>query len=155
MKAKTVQLDSLTVQIGRAEQFVTQRKEFDGLMSEKLFTSPQLDSLSNIAGFADRNRALGDLSYSANGKYDSNTAMAITFIGLLFIFFECLPVFVKLLSARGPYDHIIGNVETREILASDKDLEVETSVLENIHSTRIDTETSFRKERIMRDANKI
>lgn len=155
LKAKSVQQDSLNAQIARADQFVAGRKQFDGLMSEKLFTSKQLDSLASVAGFADRNRALGELSYSANGKYDSNTAMAVTFIGLLFIFFECLPVFVKLLSARGPYDHAVGNIETRETFSSDKDLDVEIQVLENIHSTRIETESSVRKARIQRDANEV
>jgi hypothetical protein len=94
---------------------VDDRKQFDGLLSERLYTGKQLDSLTSIAGFADRNWALGQLSFSPNGKKDLNTSLAVTFIGLLFVFFECLPVFVKLMSSRGPYDHSVQNVETSQI----------------------------------------
>ncbi|KAI9549137.1 hypothetical protein GHT06_007008 [Daphnia sinensis] len=107
------------------EKFVQNRKEFDGLMSDKLYTTKQLDSLSSIAGFADRNWALGQLSYNVDGTRDNNTAMAVTFIGLLFIFFECLPVFVKLMSSSGPYDYAIKNIEIVQQHQSDKNKDYE------------------------------
>lgn len=154
LKSKNILLDTLNAHIAKGELFVADRKQFDGLMSEKLYTSDQLDSLANVAGFADRNWALGQLHYSANGKYDSSTAMAITFIGLLFIFFECLPVFVKLMSARGPYDHSISNIEEQDVMVSDRDLSVEKDVLSNIHPTRIETESAVRTERIRRNAGR-
>ena len=107
LKQREQNLDTLTADLRKAERFIDARKSFDGLMTEKLYTSKELDSLSNIAGFADRNWALGQLSFNADGSRDTNTSMAVTFIGLLFIFFECLPVFVKLMSGRGAYDHAI------------------------------------------------
>lgn len=94
LKQRQQNLDTLSQEVRKLEQFVDNRKEFDGLMTEKLLTKKQLDSLSNIAGFADRNWALGQLSFNVDGTRDTNTAIAVTFIGLLFIFFECLPVFV-------------------------------------------------------------
>lgn len=132
-------LDTLTSDVRTLEKFVDGRKQFDGLMTEKLYTGKQLDSLSSIAGFADRNWALGQLSFNRDGTRDTNTALAVTFIGLLFIFFECLPVFVKLMSSRGPYDHSVANLETAEIYASDKDKDYEIAVIDGVHDTRIST----------------
>lgn len=138
-------LDTLSADVRRLENFVDGRKQFDGLMTEKIFTSKNLDSLANIAGFADRNWALGQLSFSPNGKPDPSTAMAVTFIGLLFIFFECLPVFVKLMSSRGPYDKSIENIETAQIYESDKDKDFEVTVIDGVHDTRTTTEINKRK----------
>ncbi len=108
-------------------------------MTEKLYTTKQLDSLSSIAGFADRNWALGQLGHNVDGTRDLNTAIAITFIGLLFIFFECLPVFVKLMSSRGPYDYAIENIEIAQIHVSNKDKDFEVEVTDGVHETRVDT----------------
>lgn len=148
LKQKQINLDTLALQIKNIEQFVNNRKEFDGLMEEKLFTKSQLDSLSNIAGFADRNWALGQLSFNADGTRDNNTAMAVTFIGLLFIFFECLPVFVKLMSDRGPYDHAIANIEVTQIHLSNKDKAFEIEVADGIHETRVLSGIEKRKAEI-------
>ncbi len=141
-------LDTLSAEVRRLENFVDGRKQFDGLMTEKIFTSKELDSLANIAGFADRNWALGQLSFSPNGKPDLSTSMAITFIGLLFIFFECLPVFVKLMSSRGPYDRSVENVETSQIYESDKDKDFEVTVIDGVHDTRTATEIANRKNKL-------
>jgi hypothetical protein len=138
-------LDTLSAEVRRAENFIAGRKEFDGLMTEKIFTSKALDSLASLAGFADRNWALGQLSISPNGKRDTTTSMAVTFIGLLFIFFECLPVFVKLMSSRGPYDRAIENIETSQIHESDKDKDFEVSVIDQVHDTRTSAEVLRRK----------
>lgn len=137
LKQREQVLDTLTSDLRRAEKFIADRKAFDGLMTEKLFTSKQLDSLSSIAGFADRNWALGQLSFNADGTKDMNTSLAVTFIGLLFIFFECLPVFVKLMSARGSYDHAIENAEKVQMYLSDKDRDVEISVSNQIQEERV------------------
>ncbi|RZK83153.1 MAG: DUF4407 domain-containing protein [Pedobacter sp.] len=141
-------LDTLSSEVRRLEGFVLNRKQFDGLMNEKLFTGKQLDSLADIAGFADRNWALGQLSFSPNGKRDDVTAMAVTFIGLLFIFFECLPVFVKLMSERGPYDRSVQNVETSQVHESDKDKDYEITVIDGVHDTRVSSEINQRKNRL-------
>ena len=143
---RTQNLDTLNAEIRRMEGFIADRKEFDGLLAERLYTGRQLDSLTSIAGFADRNWALGQLSFNPDGTKDVTTAMAVTFIGLLFIFFECLPVFVKMMSSRGPYDHSVGNMETVQEYASDKDRAFEVEVTDNVQETRVQTETEKRKE---------
>ncbi|MNL35942.1 hypothetical protein D3C87_1580040 [compost metagenome] len=75
-----------------------------------------------------------------------STYLAVTFIGLLFIFFECLPVFVKLMSSRGPYDRSVENIEQTQIYQSDKEREYETEVTDGVHETHVSTETEKRKE---------
>jgi Domain of unknown function (DUF4407) len=148
LKQREQNLDTLTADIRQLEKFVDGRKQFDGLMTEKLFTSKQLDSLSNIAGFADRNWALGQLSFNPDGSKDFNTSLAVTFIGLLFVFFECLPVFVKLMSARGSYDHAVENSEAVQNHLSDKDRDFEISVADQIQETRIQTTVAKKIEQL-------
>ncbi|MBB2150063.1 DUF4407 domain-containing protein [Pedobacter gandavensis] len=149
LKQREQNLDTLTADVRALEKFVDGRKQFDGLMTEKLYTGKQLDSLSNIAGFADRNWALGQLSFNTDGTRDVNTSLAVTFIGLLFIFFECLPVFVKLMSDRGPYDHSIKNLEAVQVYASDRDKDYEIAVMDGIQETRIETEIERRKRQLL------
>jgi len=146
IKQREVELDSLKANINKSESFVDKRKEFDGLFTEKLYTKKQLDSLANLAGFADRNWALGQLKFNVDGSSDSNTATAVTFIGLLFIFFECLPVFVKLMSARGPYDYATSDGDEVSIYQSKKDKDFHLEVADNIHETWVDSESAKRKE---------
>lgn len=150
LKQRQQNLDTLTKNIAKMESFVDQRKAFDGLMSEKLYTTKQLDSLSSIAGFADRNWALGQLSYNADGSQDNNTALAVTFIGLLFIFFECLPVFVKLMSSSGPYDYDVKNIETVGRYKSDKNRDYDIEVTDGIYETRVSTQIEKRKRQFGR-----
>lgn len=148
LKQREQDRDSLSANVSKLENFIDGRKQFDGLLSEKLYTGKQLDSLTSIAGFADRNWALGQLSFSPNGKRDLNTSLAVTFIGLLFVFFECLPVFVKLMSSRGPYDYAVQNIETAQIHESDKDKDFEVTVTDDVHDTRVTTEVARRKQRL-------
>jgi hypothetical protein len=151
LKAREQNLDSLNSNVRRLETFVNDRKKFDGLYSERLYTGKQLDSLTSIAGFADRNWALGQLSFNTNGTKDENTALAVTFIGLLFIFFECLPVFVKMLSSRGPYDRSVENVETAQNYASEKNRDFEVEVIDGVHATHVETEIERRKHRLRQE----
>lgn len=153
LKQRQQSLDTLTKKVAQMEKFVENRKEFDGLMSEKLYTTKQLDSLSSIAGFADRNWALGQLSYNVDGSRDNNTAMAVTFIGLLFIFFECLPVFVKLMSSSGPYDYAIKNIEIVQQHQSDKNKDYEIEVYDGIYETKVSTEIDKRKKNLVNSAS--
>lgn len=148
LKQREQNLDTLNVDVRQMEKFVDGRKQFDGLMSEKLFTSKQLDSLANIAGFADRNWALGQLSFNPDGSKDFNTSLAVTFIGLLFIFFECLPVFVKLMSARGSYDHAIENAEKVQIHLSDKDRDADITIADQIQDTKINLKAQRKIEEL-------
>ncbi|MGG5905579.1 DUF4407 domain-containing protein [Sphingobacterium daejeonense] len=51
----------------------------------------------------DQNAALTNLHKKPDGTVNKSTEYAVIFIALLFIFFECLPVFVKLMSGRDAY----------------------------------------------------
>ena len=84
-------------ELGLVDKIINTRKEIEGLNSTKLFSEKQLDSLSNVAGFADRNYALGQLSFNPDGSRDLDTYLAVSFISFLFILLECLPVFVKVM----------------------------------------------------------
>jgi hypothetical protein len=148
LKQRERNLDSVNANVSRMENFVAGRKQFDGLLSERLYTGKQLDSLANIAGFADRNWALGQLSFNTNGTRDNTTALAVTFIGLLFIFFECLPVFVKMMSSRGPYDRSVENLEDSQIYTSEKDRDYEIAVTDGVHDTRVSTQTEKQKRKL-------
>ncbi|WP_316798744.1 DUF4407 domain-containing protein [Pedobacter frigidisoli] len=146
IKQRETELDSLKASIAKSENFVDNRKEFDGLFNEKLYTKKQLDSLADVAGFADRNWALGQLKFNVDGSSDNNTATAVTFIGLLFIFFECLPVFVKLMSTRGPYDFALSDGDEVSVYLSKKDKDFHFEVADQIHGTRVDSESTKQKE---------
>ena len=148
LRQRQQNLDSLNADVRRLENFVDNRKQFDGLLSERLYTGKQLDSLTSIAGFADRNWALGQLSFNTNGTRDTTTALAVTFIGLLFIFFECLPVFVKMMSSRGPYDRSVENLEDSQNHTSGKDKDYEITVTDGVHDTRVSTEIDRQKRKL-------
>lgn len=76
--------------------------------------------------------------------------MAVTFIGLLFVFFECLPVFVKLMSARGPYDHEISNREAVYIHQSDRNRDYEIALEDQTQETRVGAGVAKRKADLTR-----
>ncbi|RYG21342.1 MAG: DUF4407 domain-containing protein [Chitinophagaceae bacterium] len=153
LRQREQNLDTLNSDVRGLEKFVDGRKQFDGLMTERLYTTKQLDSLSNIAGFADRNWALGQLSFNADGTRDTTTAIAVTFIGLLFIFFECLPVFVKLMSSPGPYDKSIDSLESVQMHGAGKDKDFGVEVADGIHETRVGTEVERRKNQLRRNSD--
>lgn len=146
LNEKTGRLGSVMSEITGMENYINRRRDLDGLTSEKLFSGKQLDSLSNVAGFADRNWALSQLSFNADGSRDVGTYLAISFIGLLFILFECLPVFVKLMSDRGPYDIALKNVEESAIHGSYKDKDHDIAVTDGIYDTRVETEIDKQKK---------
>jgi hypothetical protein len=148
LRQRQQNLDSLNAEVRKLENFVDGRKQFDGLLSEKLYTGKELDSLTSIAGFADRNWALGQLSFNTDGTRDTTTALAVSFIGLLFIFFECLPVFVKLMSSSGPYDRSVQNMESSQVHTSDKDRDFEITVTDGVHDTRVSTQIEKQKKHL-------
>jgi hypothetical protein len=148
LRQRQQNLDSLNSDVRRLESFVDNRKQFDGLLSERLYTGKQLDSLTSLAGFADRNWALGQLSFNTDGSRDTTTALAVTFIGLLFIFFECLPVFVKMMSSRGPYDRSVENLEDSQVHTSGKDRDFKNTVTDEVHETRVSTEVERQKRKL-------
>ncbi|WP_379026459.1 DUF4407 domain-containing protein [Parapedobacter deserti] len=141
-------LDTLRASVRQQEAYIAQRKQFEGLLDEQLLTGVQLDSAVNIAGFADRNAALGDLKYHADGSVNSANYWSITFIMLLFIFFECLPVFVKLMSARDAYDIALQSQLTIDNHRSGTDRDAEIAIIDGVHDTRVQQAIAKRKAQL-------
>ena len=146
LEEKENRLKEVTQNLGQMDNYLATRKDYEGLNSTRLFTEHQLDSLSSIAGFSDRNWALGQLTYNENGSRDLDTYLAISFIGWLFILFECLPVFVKLMSPKGPYDVAIGKISEANIHFAEKDKERDIAVTDNIYDHNVDTDIERRKK---------
>lgn len=143
---KEARLKEVTQNQGQLDQYLSARKDYEGLNSTRLFSEHQLDSLANIAGFSDRNWALGQLTYNENGTRDLDTYLAISFIGYLFILFECLPVFVKLMSPKGPYDVAIAKTAEANIHFAEKDKDRDISVTDNTYDHNVDTDIQRRKK---------
>jgi hypothetical protein len=114
LQEKEARLKTVTDNQDKMDQYLGARKDYEGLNNLRLFSEHQLDSLSNVAGFSDRNWALGQLSYNENGTRDLDTYLAESFISYLFILFECLPVFVKLMSPKGAYDVAVAKLSEAE-----------------------------------------
>ncbi|OCX52228.1 hypothetical protein BEL04_12145 [Mucilaginibacter sp. PPCGB 2223] len=132
----------------KMDSYLTQRKQLDGLNSVTLFNDHQLDSLANVAGFADRNWALGQLAFKDDGTKDLDTYLAESFIAYLFILFECLPVFVKLMSPKGPYDVALSRIEEANNYYADKDRDHEIAVTDETYDHRLKTAIDKRKQTI-------
>jgi hypothetical protein len=141
-------------ELGLVDKIINNRKEIEGLNSTKLFSENQLDSLSNVAGFADRNYALGQLSFNPDGSRDLDTYLAVSFISFLFILLECLPVFVKLMSDRGPYDVALGDIESVAVHQSARTREHQFTVTDDILDVRNLSEIEKQKFLIKRRASK-
>jgi hypothetical protein len=146
LNQKVQRLDAVRAEMAQLETFVLKRKELEGITTERMFSGKQLDSLANVAGFADRNWALGQLSFNTDGSRDWGTYMAIAFIGFLFILFECLPVFVKLMSPIGPYDIALQNVEHAAVHGSYKNKDLDIAVTDGVQDTKIETEIYKQKQ---------
>lgn len=146
LQEKEDRLKTVTENLGQMDQYLSQRKDYEGLNATRLFSEKQLDSLANVAGFADRNWALGQLSYNVDGSRDLDTYMAISFIGYLFILFECLPVFVKLMSPKGPYDTAIAKLAEANNHFADKDKDREIAVTDNTYDHGLDADIARRKQ---------
>ncbi len=136
---KELRLELIRKELLAMDTFFNKRKELDGLANQRMLSGKQLDSLANFAGFADRNRALGQLSYKEDGSRDLDNYLAISFIAFLFILFECLPVFVKLMSNKGPYDIAIQNIDDTAVHHSDKTKDLDISLIDGLHETRLST----------------
>ncbi len=149
---KESRLESVRAELAAMETFFTRRKDLDGISEQRMFSGKQLDSLSNVAGFADRNWALGQLTFKEDGSRDLDNYLAISFIGFLFILFECLPVFVKLMSNKGPYDVALQNIEESAMHSSYKGKDYEVAVTDGVQETKVDTEIDKQKEMIRRSS---
>lgn len=148
---KEQRLELLRNNLASMDTFFNKRKDLDGLAEQKMLSANQLDSLANVAGFADRNRALGQLTFNEDGTRDLDNYLAISFIGFLFILFECLPVFVKLMSNKGPYDVALQNIDDTAIHHSHKTKDLDISVIDGVHETRIHTGIDREKRGIKDD----
>ena len=140
-----VYLDTLRAHIQTKESMLAQRKVQEGIMNERILSDKSLDSAINVAGFADRNAALSNLHKKADGSIEKSTANAVIFITLLFVFFECLPVFVKLMSQKDSYDIAIANQNTVHIFESVSNVDIEKNALNQLIPQR--TETSIQKRK--------
>jgi len=148
LQEKEARLKTVTDNIGQMDSYLGQRKDFEGLNGTRMFNPHELDSLANVAGFSDRNWALGQLTYNDNGTRDLDTYLAISFIGYLFILFECLPVFVKLMSPKGPYDVALAKVTESDIYFAEKDKDREMAATDKIFDHNLDVDVD-RKKRII------
>ncbi|TSJ43344.1 DUF4407 domain-containing protein [Mucilaginibacter corticis] len=145
LQEKEARLKTVTDNADKMDQYLARRKEFEGVNDLRLFTDHQLDSLAKIAGFADRNWALGQLTYNENGTRDLDTYLAISFIGYLFILFECLPVFVKLMSPKGPYDVAMAKTYEANIHFAERDKERDISVIDEVYRDHVDEDVRRRR----------
>jgi hypothetical protein len=152
---KDQRLGLVRKEIDQIDLIINRRKDMEGLNSTRLFNEVQLDSLANVAGFADRNYALGQLSFNPDGSRDLDTYLAITFISFLFILLECLPVFVKLMSDRGPYDVALQNLESVAMHQSernrDHEIEVTDQTQETLNGAEIDKKKVLIGRKLKRD----
>ncbi|WDF55206.1 DUF4407 domain-containing protein [Mucilaginibacter sp. KACC 22063] len=146
LEEKEARLKTVTDDLGKMDNYLGQRKNYEGLNNLRLFTDQQLDSLANVAGFADRNWALGQISYNTNGTRDLDTYLAQSFIGYLFILFECLPVFVKLMSPRGPYDVALAKTAEANMHFAEKDKDRDIAVTDQVYDYQVDNDVQQRKK---------
>jgi hypothetical protein len=145
LQEKEDRLKTVTADEDKMEQYLSQRKDYEGVNGLRLFSEHQLDSLSNVAGFSDRNWALGQLSYNENGTRDLDTYLAESFISYLFILFECLPVFVKLMSPKGPYDVAVSKLSEADIHYAERDKERNMEVTDSVYDHHLGSEIEKQK----------
>jgi hypothetical protein len=148
LEEKENRLKTVTDDQGKMDDYLARRKDYEGLNSLRLFSDQQLDSLSNVAGFADRNWALGQLGYNDDGSRNLDTYLAETFISWLFILFECLPVFVKLMSPKGPYDVALAKISEANIHFAEKDKNRDIAVTDSVYDYHLDADIEKRKKLI-------
>jgi multidrug efflux pump subunit AcrA (membrane-fusion protein) len=101
-KAKKADADSAQAALEKLQQQqAADRAELAGIDAEVATTIAQLKR-DQLNGFASRLDALGTLTQNS-----APIRWANWFIILLFIAIETAPVFVKLISPRGPYDDLL------------------------------------------------
>jgi len=151
LNKQQVYLDSLRGRLQTKESELLQRKASEGLMSQRILSDKSLDSAVNVAGFADRNAALSNLHKKPDGTVNKSTENAVIFIALLFIFFECLPVFVKLMSGRDAYDNALKNQKEVHNYESNTGVTVEKTAIDKIDDYRIDASIKRRMDKLQKE----
>lgn len=112
--SKELREQYLATQIADLETYINRQKEHEGINTQNMLSASMLEKKISIAGFADRNWALGQLTQGGD-DVNNASANAVLFITLLFVAFECAPILVKLLSDVGPSDVDIHESEARII----------------------------------------
>ena len=151
LNKQQVYLDSLRGRLQAKESELLQRKTAEGLMDQRILSDKSLDSAVNVAGFADRNAALSNLHKKPDGTINKSTENAVIFIALLFIFFECLPVFVKLMSGRDAYDNAIKNQKQIHNYESDTGVNVEKTAIDKIDDYRVEASIKRRMDNLQKE----
>lgn len=151
LKKEEIYLDTLRNKIQKKESELLKRKEKEGLMDVKILSSSALDSAISVAGFADRNAALINLHKNPDGSTNKSTEYAVIFIACLFIFFECLPVFVKLMSGRDPYDIAMSNQRTVHNFESASNIDIEKNALNQLVPHRTDVAINKRMDKLSKE----
>ena len=146
LQEKEDRLKTVTEDQEKMDQYLSARKNYEGVNDIRLFNDHQLDSLSNVAGFSDRNWALGQLAYNENGTRDLDTYLAESFISFLFILFECLPVFVKLMSPKGPYDVAVSKLYDADIHYAERDKERNIQVTDSVYDHHLEEDIEKQKK---------
>ena len=151
LNKQQVYLDSLRGRIQLKETELLNRKTSEGLMDQRILSDRTLDSAINVAGFADRNAALSNLHKKPDGTVNTATEYAVIFIALLFIFFECLPVFVKLMSGQDAYDNALKNQKEINYYESDTNVKVEKTAIDKIDDFRVDASIKRRMDKLQEE----
>lgn len=151
LKKEEIYLDTLRSRINKKEQELLLRKEKEGLMDVKILSEASLDSAINVAGFADRNAALSSLHKNPDGTINDSTRYAVIFIACLFIFFECLPVFVKLMSGKDPYDIAMSNQRTVHNFESVSNIDIQKNALNQLIPYRTDVAINKKMDNLSKD----
>lgn len=148
LQKQEIYLDTLRAKIQLKENELLVRKEKEGLLNVKILSDLTLDSAINVAGFADRNAALSKLHINPDGSTNTSTEYAVIFIACLFIFFECLPVFVKLMSGKDPYDIELASQRTIHSFESASNVDVEKNALNQLIPYRTDVAIKKRMDHL-------
>lgn len=151
LQKQEIYLDTLRQRIHQKESELLTRKESEGLLKTKILTDASLDSVVNIAGFADRNAALSNLHINPDGTKNISTEYAVIFIACLFILFECLPVLVKLMSGRDPYDIAIASQRTIQNAESISNIDIEKNALNELIPYRTDYAINTKMKKMTED----
>lgn len=151
LNKQEIYLDSLRSKIQNKETELFNRKQNEGLLDTKILSNASLDSLVNIAGFADRNAALSNLHLKPDGTSNDSTKYAVLFIACLFIFFECLPVFVKLMSGKDSYDIETAKQRAIHNYESTSDIEIEKNAIDQLTELRTEMSVKKRTDQLNKD----
>lgn len=138
VEAKKGIYDSLDFNVRELEKQIEKARNESGILTTKNLDDKALDALVKNAGFYDRNKILGQISSwspmnwfsskdekaeivkdsstevrKTQNRFDGEEDGTVFFISMLFIFFETLPILVKLMSNRSTYDVLLEHEEDR------------------------------------------